>query len=136
MAALTKDRQTDKRDGNSVVHPVAAATQIHAGSLVALDANGWLVSGSTSTTLKAVGRAEEPVDNSSGANGDLGCRCGRRAAFRFANDSGDPIDRTHIGSNAYIVDDQTVAATDGGATRSVAGKIIDVDAAGVWVEFE
>lgn len=38
-----------------------------------------------------------------------------------------------IGSDCYIVDDQTVAKTNGTNTRSVAGKIMDVDAQGVWV---
>ena len=40
-----------------------------------------------------------------------------------------------MGSDCYIVDDQTVAKTNGGATRCVAGKVWDVDAEGVWVEF-
>ena len=34
---------------------------------------------------------------------------------------------------AYIVDDQTVAKTNGSSTRSAAGTIVDVDAQGVWV---
>jgi hypothetical protein len=39
-----------------------------------------------------------------------------------------------IGNDCYIVDDQTVAKTNGTATRSIAGKIRAVDAQGVWVE--
>ena len=39
-----------------------------------------------------------------------------------------------MGSDCYIVDDQTVAKTNGTNTRSVAGKIIAVDADGVWVK--
>jgi hypothetical protein len=34
-----------------------------------------------------------------------------------------------------VVDDQTVAKTNGSSSRSVAGIIRDVDADGVWVEF-
>ena len=42
---------------------------------------------------------------------------------------------THLtaAETAYIVDNQTVAKTDNSAARKKAGKIIDVDANGVWV---
>jgi hypothetical protein len=58
----------------------------------------------------------------------------RKGVFRFKNSGADPIDRSHIEGTAYIVDDETVAATNGTNTRSAAGKIVDLDAAGVWVE--
>jgi hypothetical protein len=35
-----------------------------------------------------------------------------------------------------LVDDQTLAATDGAGTRSEAGDIYDVDDDGVWIEFK
>jgi hypothetical protein len=35
----------------------------------------------------------------------------------------------------FIVDDETVAKTNGSSTRSVAGICRGVDAQGVWVEF-
>jgi hypothetical protein len=40
-----------------------------------------------------------------------------------------------VGKQCYLVDDQTVAKTDGTNTRSPAGFVRDVDADGVWVEF-
>ena len=74
------------------------------------------------------------MDNSAGANGALNANV-RRGTFRFLNSSaGDLIALSDIGASCYIVDDQTVAKTNGGTTRSVAGKIRDVDADGVWVE--
>ena len=58
----------------------------------------------------------------------------RGAAFQFANSTAaDLITRADIGNTAFIVDDQTVAKTDNSAARKAAGKIIDVDAGGVWV---
>ncbi|CUH67985.1 hypothetical protein TG4357_03322 [Thalassovita gelatinovora] len=48
----------------------------------------------------------------------------------------DEITIADIGNKAYAVDDQTVAKTDGTATRSPAGIIDDVDANGVWVRFD
>jgi hypothetical protein len=82
-----------------------------------------------------MGRAKETVDNSSGSAGDLNVEI-EKGIFRFANSSStDEITRADIGSNCYIVDDQTVAKTSGSSTRSVAGKIFDVDSLGVWVDF-
>lgn len=132
--ALTADRNTPYREGKLEGHPVLAATTIYGGSLVCLNAAGWAVPGATDTTLIAVGRAEFRADNSAGANGDLTVEV-RRGVFRFKNSSaGDAITRAEIGDTAYIVDDETVAKTDGTGTRSAAGTIRDVDAQGVWIE--
>ena len=132
--ALTKDRDTHRREGVQNSDPVAAATRIFAGSLVCLNASGFAVPGATATTLTARGRAEHQVDNRDGAAGDLMVET-RRGVFRFDNSAAtDEITRADILSECYIVDDQTVAKTDGTSTRSVAGIIQDVDEAGVWVE--
>jgi hypothetical protein len=130
---LTSDRNTPVRDGDTIAHPIAAAKKIYAGSLVVLNSTGYAEPGSTDTTLIAVGRAEAQVDNSTGANGAKSITV-RRGTFRFANDG--TVTRTEIGKSCYIVDDQTVAKTDGTGTRSVAGKVIDLDSAGVWVEIK
>lgn len=133
MAAASADRNTPARAGDHTSDPVKAATKLYAGTIGCLDANGYLVPGATATTLTARGRVREQVDNSAGANGDLQGEC-ERGVFRFANSAAaDAITRAEIGDDCYIVDDQTVAKTDGGATRSKAGKIVDVDAQGVWV---
>jgi hypothetical protein len=135
MTALTKDRNTPERSGHIVEPPVKGATTIYAGSLVAVDANGHAVPGATATTLKGLGRAEQNVDNSGGADGGLNVRVGR-GIYRFANSAAtDEITLSDVGNDCYIVDDQTVAKTSGTNTRSVAGKIYDVDGVGVWVKF-
>ena len=55
---------------------------------------------------------------------------------QFANSAAtDAITLADIGKDCFIVDDQTVAKTDGSGTRSRAGRVFDVDADGVWVEF-
>lgn len=131
--ALTVDRNTPEREGSLVHHPVAAAKKIFAGSLVVLNATGYAEPGSIATTLTAVGRAEAQVDNSAGANAAKTIEV-RRGIFRFANAPGDAVTRTEIGKSCYVVDDYSVAKTDGTSTRSVAGKVIDVDSDGVWVE--
>ena len=125
---------TPQREPHSRTFGIKAATKVYAGGMGALDANGWLVPMSTATTLKGVGRIERTVNNV-GANGALSADV-KRGVFRYANSSaGDLITLADIGSDCYGVDDQTVAKTNGTNTRSVAGKIYDVDAQGVWVNF-
>jgi len=130
--ALTKDRNTPFREGDLVSHPVAAAKKIYAGALVVLNATGYAEPGSTATTLKAVGRAEVFADNSTGLDGAVSVSI-RRGAFKYKNHT-DAVTRADIGNSCYIVDDETVAKTNGTSTRSAAGKVIDLDTDGVWVE--
>lgn len=85
------------------------------------------------TTLTALGKAEEQVDNSLGANGALSIRVSR-GVFLFANTGADAVTRAEIGKSCYVVNDYSVAKTNGTNTRSVAGKVIDVTSKGVWVE--
>ncbi len=135
MTALTAPRRTDERSGNYREPGMKAATKIWQGSMAALDATGFVVPASTSTTLKVIGRAEDTVDNTAGISGAVNARV-KAGIFRFANSAaGDLIAITDINADCYAVDDQTVAKTNGGATRSKAGTIFDVDALGVWVKF-
>lgn len=133
MAALAQDRNTPKRENAQYARPVAANAKIFAGALVCMSATGWATPGAVATTLKVDGRALAPADNTGGANGAINVTV-EKGTFRFGNSSaGDLITAADIGNTAYIVDDQTVAKTNGGATRSAAGTIQDVDAQGVWV---
>ncbi len=133
MTALAADRNTPSRDGDLLELPVAANTTIYAGALVCLDADGRLTPGATALGLVALGRAEARADNAGGAAGAIMGRV-RRGVFRWANSSSaDAITVAHIGRIVYTVDDQTVALTDGGGTRSPAGRVLDVGDQGVWV---
>ena len=133
MAVLTEDRKTQMRDGELMSMQVAAGVKIFAGALVARDASGYATPGATATGVLGVGRAEGLADNTSGSDGDVSVAV-RKGVFCFGNDGTDTVDVSHIGSNCYIVDDQTVASNDGTATRSVAGVVFDIDADGVWVK--
>ena len=135
MTVAVTPRDTPQVTTGSAARDVAATTKILAGTIVALNAAGYAVPGATATTLVADGRAEETVDNLTGAAGDQKITV-RKGTFRFANSAaGDAITRTEIGKSVYLVDNQTVAKTDGGATRSIAGRVFNVDAQGVWVTF-
>ena len=133
MAALTEDRNTPYKDGETIPVPVAAGKKIFAGSLVAANATGYAEPGSTAATLTALGRAESRVDNTNGTDGAASIVVARKRAFRFANLTADAVTQAEMGKDCYIVDDQTVAKTNGGSTRSVAGKVLGVEADGVWV---
>lgn len=134
--ALTSDRNTPSRTGDFRSGPVAAATTIFAGALVMRNAAGYLTRGATATGAVGVGRAERRADNSGGAAGAIQAEY-RPGVFRFLNSAGgDAIALDDIGRVCFIVDDETVATTDGTGTRSRAGIVEDVDASGVWVRFD
>jgi len=136
MTAIATERDTQRRLGGQVAYPVLASTKVLAGTLVVLTAAGYAQGGAVATTLKAVGVANDTADNTAGASGDIKVTVRRDGWFRFANSAaGDLITIADIGSSCYILDNQTVAKTDGTAARSVAGKVRDVDATGVWIEF-
>lgn len=133
MTAATEDRDTNMRESDLRNYPVADGEHIYGGTIVVLSATGYAESGTTATGKVAVGRAESEVDNTDGGDGDLTVDV-REGEFKFANSAaGDAITIAEIGGNCYIVDDQTVAKTDGTGTRSVAGKVTGVDSDGVWV---
>ncbi len=130
MVALTADRNTRLRLGDSRVEPVAAAVKIFGGSLVMRNAAGYLTKGATATGCVGVGRAEALVDNTAGAAGALSVEY-RLGSFLFANLAGDLVTIADVGRPCFIADDQTVARTDATATRSRAGIVDAVEATGV-----
>ena len=133
MAALTADRDTKERSGSKLSLPVAASVTCYAGGLAARDGNGRATPGATATTLRGVGRFAEQVTNGTTA-GAVNVEI-EKGIFRFNNStSTDAITAANIGADCYIVDDQTVALSNGSSSRSVAGKIFDVDSSGVWVD--
>ena len=98
MTALTQDRNTPAAPGDIRERGVAASTLLYAGAIVMRNATGYTVNdGATATGLVGVGRAEERVDNSAGAAGDLTVKC-RPGIYRFGNSaSSDAITIADIG---------------------------------------
>lgn len=136
MTALADDRDTPELaspSGMEHAYQAADSTQFYKGGIVCIDStDGKLKKGATSTTLVAVGRCEERV--LTGASNTRKVRA-RSGIFRFNNSAaGDLIAADDIGKDCFIVDDNTVALTNGTSTRSRAGEIYDVDPNGqVWV---
>lgn len=137
MTATTTDRDTRRHGGVEFGMPIKGNTKLYAGTIACVDATGFVVAGATSTTLKALGITENQFDNTGGADGAFLVRF-RKGVWLLANSAGgDQLSNADWGSDVYIVDNQTVAKTNGTNTRSVAGKCRGIDAAsgGVWVEF-
>ncbi|MGE4526821.1 MAG: hypothetical protein AB7D00_00515 [Rhodospirillaceae bacterium] len=135
MTALTTDRDTVSRLGLRRTLGAAAGALIFAGAIAVRNAAGYAAPGSTALGLAALGISPERVDNTGGADGDLPVNA-VAGIFKVANSAdADAITAADIGATCYLVDDQTVAKTDGTGTRSPAGEVFDVDADGVWVKF-
>lgn len=131
MTALTKERDTQAREGVDFVYTLAAGAVGFAGGIGCVSTSTGLANrGSTSTTLKAVGRIKKSFNQ---ANGDTVMEV-EAGVFGFNNSSStDQITNASVGLPCYIVDDNTVALTNGTNTRSVAGRIVDVSDGQVWV---
>ena len=134
--ALSKNRNTPYRHNTNRSYPLAASAVVFAGGIVAMAASGFVAAGSTATGLVAVGVATHYQDNTTGDAGDqhvnvkVGC-------FAFDNSAeADEITAADVGKPCYLVDDHTVAKTDGEAARSLAGIIDSVDDFGVWVAID
>jgi len=134
VSALTAGRNTRRRSGSLVSDPVAAATILYVGSMYALDASGHAVPAGTAGAGVARAIARVEADNRTGIAAALSVE-GERTVAQYGNSAAaDEITRTSIGALCYVVDDQTVAKTNGSGTRAAAGRIVDVDSQGVWVD--
>ena len=134
MSPLAADRNTEMKDHELTPFPVKANVKIFAGAMIVLAA-GFAAPGSTAVGLVYLGRAEEFVDNTGGADGAKTVLVRRGKAFKWKNSGTDPIAQANVGTTCYIVDDETVSKTNaGGNTQSAAGKILAVGSDGVWVE--
>lgn len=131
MPAATAAIDTPERSGSVFNYPLAAATVIYQGTLVALDASGDAVPASDAAALRVVGRAEETVDNSDGDAGDLTINA-KRGVFKFANSGTAAVDANDKGKVCFVEDDQTVAETS--THKCKAGRVLDVEDDGVWVD--
>lgn len=111
---------------------VKANVKIWAGALVVLDA-GTAAPGRAATGLVALGRAEATIDNTGGAVNAVRAKV-RRGIYAFKNEATDPVTAADIGATCFIVDDETVAKTNGTNTRSAAGRVFALEGDQVFVE--
>lgn len=101
--------------------PLAANVHIYAGAIVSVDTSGNARPGRTSTTDVVIGFAEREVDNTGGIAGAKLTEGVRRGIIEMENYGSDPVTVASIGRTVYLVDDQTVAISNGTNTRIAAG---------------
>jgi hypothetical protein len=103
--------------GDTRAEPMAATVKVFAGGILMRNAAGFVTKGATATGAVGIRIAVETVDNTSAAGAAI-VRC-RSGIFSFASSAaGDAIAQADEGKVCFVVDDQTVAKTNGGATRS------------------
>lgn len=107
MPAATADRETRRSDGRVKSMPAAAATRIFKGTLVGVNASGYLVPMSDTAGLLFAGVALEGADNSAGANGARSLRVGKDGEHEFIYSGGDAA-ISRVGQVAYCQNDQSV----------------------------
>ena len=132
--SLIAGRNTPFKDTQVIAVPMAANVKIYAGAIVCANATGFGTPGATSTTLTYLGRAEDTIDNTGGVDGAKTITVRRKKMFKWNNLAADLVTQADLGKPVFIVDDETVAKSSGGATRSPAGKVLGVDADGVWID--
>lgn len=134
MTALTKERATNERAGDTRCEALAASMAVLKGAIVMRNASGYLTKGATATGSFGVGRTEESVNNTGAAGAAV--LTYKRGTFSFTNFASDLVTLADVGKLCYIVDDQTVAKTNGTGTRSVAGIVDGIEGGSVWLRFD
>jgi hypothetical protein len=142
MTALAAAKQLVKYNGSPLPAMIPYAqktgTTIYPGALVSIASDGYCRPARASTTDVVVGYARKNPCSQSGnytstVAGDSMVEVSA-GVIKLANSAAsDEITITELWGYAYAVDDQTVAKTDGSTTRVRAGRIVGLDAGGVYV---
>lgn len=118
-----------KRSGVKRAYPVKAATSLHVG-VVAVLAAGLAVPLSAATGAEKCAGVVTFAVNNPGVDGAIKVEV-EAGEHKFASSD---IVAADVGATAYFVDDRTLSKSHDTNTRPAAGKIIQVDDDGVWVE--
>lgn len=136
--ATTVERMTDRKGKDAAAPtlvnlPLAANAKILKGTIVMTNASGLAVPGAVATGQICWGCAEQTSDNTGGSASAISVEV-RQGVFLWKNGTaGDAIVQADIGKVCYILDNETVAKTDGTGTRSIAGRVESVVTEGVYV---
>lgn len=130
MAVLAADRNTQSKEATLKSYPVAVDI-IYKGGMVVINSAGYAAPASDAQgNSRAVGVADEKVDNSGGSAGDKNVRVRSGRAFKMVATA---IVQADLGMAMYVVDDQTID-DDGGTNRILAGILVEfVSATSGWV---
>lgn len=138
--ALSANRASKRRgehvDPITLGRAIADNVHLYSGGLVGRDTSGYARPMTlAATTPVCLGVAEKEVDNTGVGHAAGAAVVPYRQGTFILDDggSGGAITAADIGSPCYASDDHTVNKGTGSSTYAIAGTIVDVDAAGVWV---
>ena len=130
MAALTASRIPRRIACGATrmrVGKVAATTKIWKGAGVCRNLSGYVVPAANTVGFVFLGIAEETVDNTTGANGDLEVKYTTGLSVAFKNDGTAAVAQTNLGGPVWIQDDQTVRGTPGNGVLAGFAESIESD---------
>lgn len=128
MGAQTQDRRVEEIEPRFRSLPVKGSVECFQGAIAVMD-GAYVKPGVSAAALRTVGIFDAYVKNA-GADGAVNAIV-RRGTFKFANHGTNTVTNAHVGSDCYVEDDQTVGSLS--TSKSVAGKVYQVDSDGVWV---
>ncbi len=134
MTAISVGRERNELFGAGFTADmkVAASTALVMGACLTT-LNGYATNAAGALGHRVIGVATRSVDNSAGAAGDKTVPY-RTGVFAFENSSaGDAIAQADVGSQCYLVDNNTVAKTSNSNARSIAGTIVGLHGTKVLV---
>jgi len=129
---------TTNRDTKFMLEPLRSwpaeftvldTVELFAGCMLAIDSTPEAQMAADTAGLVVVGRCPVGLDNADDGlvtNADLGI-------FLYANDGGNPV-VDQVDDVCYVKDNQTVCAAAGSTNKIVAGLVVAVTSAGVWVD--
>ena len=111
MAALAQDRVTrSKSTGRVIAIRVAAGALIYLGAQVAVNAAGYAIPATGAAGERHIGIAQHRVDNTEGSDGDVWIFV-QKGVFELENSTTAPVAQAQVGTEVFVEDDQTIAAT-------------------------
>lgn len=113
--------------------PLKDDAVVLAGTMAAIDASGYFVPVTAALGLRIVGLYLDSADNTNGGDGGKVVRVQQGVWKLKAGTSGDALTQANLFDDVYAIDNETVGATDGTGTRSLAGKLFQVESDGVYV---
>lgn len=124
MANITARKNVSRQEGKILSYPVEESTTIYEGALVAVNAAGYAVNASDTSGERVVGVANETVDNSSGADGDLSIEVWTEGVIDLA--AGFSATQANVGDKVYASDNQTVDLAGNLTNDILVGVIVEV----------
>jgi hypothetical protein len=133
MSALTAQRRISNLIDGLLLpfdYPAKASTVFYKGGFVGLDATGYLVPMTATAGLRAAGAVDTgqaaKVDTTGQSDGDTVFKV-QAGIWSANNHASDTVTQADMLKPVFFADDNTVARTDGGVGRPIAGIAVKIE---------